>query len=155
MDAYARRDVFDVRDAVDVIMRADRNPYDKPLASWTKQEVGRCGEDVAAAYLAQRGFEIVERNWRCSFGEVDIIAVDDDELVMVEVKTRVAPLGDSQIEPEEAVGYRKRRRYNKLALTYLSLQIRTDIVRFDVVAVRIRSERDYELRHLLSAYDRG
>ncbi|RIX28350.1 YraN family protein [Amnibacterium setariae] len=53
-----------------------------------KDDVGRRGEDEAAAYLTALGWRILDRNWRCASGEVDIVALDGRELVIVEVKTR-------------------------------------------------------------------
>ncbi|HQJ35005.1 MAG TPA: YraN family protein, partial [Rhodoglobus sp.] len=53
-----------------------------------KDALGRRGEEIAARYLASRGLAIVERNWRCPQGEIDLIARDGGELVFVEVKTR-------------------------------------------------------------------
>jgi putative endonuclease len=53
-----------------------------------KDELGRRGEDVAAEYVEAQGMRVVERNWRCREGEIDLVAVDGDELVVVEVKTR-------------------------------------------------------------------
>ena len=50
--------------------------------------VGRYGEDLAARYLTAEGFVILERNWRCELGEIDIVARDGDALVVCEVKTR-------------------------------------------------------------------
>jgi putative endonuclease len=54
----------------------------------SKKKLGDRGEDAAAAYLERSGMTIVERNWRCKAGEVDIIAIDGEELVLCEVKTR-------------------------------------------------------------------
>ena len=56
-------------------------------ASWN-QSLGKRGEDVAVGFLERRGYEILERNWKCPFGEADIIARDGDDVVFIEVKTR-------------------------------------------------------------------
>lgn len=53
-----------------------------------KDTLGRRGEDLAAVYLAATGIEVIDRNWRCSDGEIDLVGVDGDTLVIVEVKTR-------------------------------------------------------------------
>ncbi|MFD2772486.1 YraN family protein [Cellulomonas phragmiteti] len=53
-----------------------------------KDAVGRYGEDVAAAFVARAGWTVLARNWRCPEGELDIVALDGDEVVAVEVKTR-------------------------------------------------------------------
>lgn len=54
----------------------------------TKDELGRRGEDLAANYLEDGGLRIIDRNWRCPIGEIDLVAVDGATLVVVEVKTR-------------------------------------------------------------------
>ena len=80
--------------------------------------LGMRGEQAAARFLEHRGYVVLERNWTCRFGEADIIALDEDETVcFIEVKTR------RSIEagiPEEAVTPEKQRRYERIALSYLS-----------------------------------
>jgi putative endonuclease len=96
---------------------------------------GSLGEDLAAAYLKKAGYEIVERNYRCPAGEVDIIAREGNALVFVEVKSRRS--GDFG-EPEESVDARKQRRLTKVAFHYLNGRGgRNEAVRFDVVSVRM------------------
>ena len=75
------------------------------------RDLGRRGEDAAARFLYQHGYDILERNWTCEAGEADIIARDEESLVFVEVKTR------SDCEkgfPAEAVTPDKRDRYEAL-----------------------------------------
>lgn len=82
-----------------------------------KDDLGRAGEQRAASFLVQRGYEIVDRNWRCSHGELDIIAATDEILAFVEVKTR------SSVEyghPFEAIDERKRRRLWRLANAWIA-----------------------------------
>lgn len=81
------------------------------------QALGRHGEEIAASYLESLGFEIIERNWRCHDGELDIVAYDPFEraLVFVEVKTRSGPAFGS---PLEAITYRKARRLYQLAMLW-------------------------------------
>ncbi len=80
-----------------------------------KDVLGRAGEDRAAAHLEKRGWRLLERNWRCRQGELDIVALDGDELVVVEVKTRRA-LGYGH--PLEAIDERKRARLWRLAMAW-------------------------------------
>ncbi|RBP67915.1 putative endonuclease [Brevibacterium sanguinis] len=81
--------------------------------------LGRLGEDLAVAYLEDRGMTIVERNFRCPRGELDIIARDGDTLVVVEVKTRrTLALGS----PLEAITVAKLRRIRLLTALWLSRQ---------------------------------
>ena len=100
-----------------------------------KDAVGRFGEDVAARHLQQSGLTLLERNWRCSDGELDIVAVDGDTVVFVEVKTRSA-VGFGT--PAEAVTPRKLARLRRLAARWLA-ERRDEQgwpeVRFDVVGV--------------------
>lgn len=136
-----------------VVLHCDGGGLPKPPEECTNKQIGNYGEDLAAIFLESCGLLILERNWRCSFGEVDIIAQDDETLVLVEVKTRIACLEDNEIAPEVAVGYRKQAKYRKLALFYLSRHPRFEAVRFDVVAVQLHGENDVIVRHLDGAYE--
>ena len=81
-----------------------------------KDAVGRYGEDVAAAFVVRAGWTVLARNWRCDEGELDLVALDGDELVAVEVKTRrSAAYG----HPAEAVTHRKLARLRRLTARWL------------------------------------
>jgi putative endonuclease len=80
-------------------------------------EVGAYGERLAGRYLAEAGLQVLDRNWRCSQGEVDIVALDGDCLVVCEVKTR---RGSSFGDPVEAVTWRKAARLRRLAARWLA-----------------------------------
>ena len=80
------------------------------------KKVGKLGEQLACESLARRGYEIVERNWRCSRGEIDIVARDGDCWVFVEVKTR---RGRGAGLPEDGFTRRKAERLTELAQIYL------------------------------------
>ncbi len=103
-----------------------------------KDGLGRYGEEVAARYLHERGYEIVERNWRCAQGELDIVARSGDTLVFVEVKTRSSVRYGT---PAEAVTGVKLRRIRGLAAAWLA-ERRPPVaeLRFDVVSV-LRADR--------------
>lgn len=95
--------------------------------------LGRSGERLAATWLEARGYRIAGRNWRCPYGELDLIAEDGDELVFVEVKTR---RGARMGTPEEAITRVKRRRLVESALAYLTEHgMEERLYRIDVVAV--------------------
>ena len=98
-----------------------------------KDELGRRGEELAAAHLQERGLTVLARNWRCRYGELDVVARDGETLVVVEVKTRS---GVGYGLPAEAVTGRKAARIRRLAAAWMAADGRrwTD-VRFDVVAV--------------------
>lgn len=113
-------------------------------------EMGRCGETAAAHYLERSGYEILERNWECQFGEADIIARDGCTLVFVEVKTRS---GIAKGFPSEAVDAEKRARYEKIAAMYLKTYHYVDIpVRFDVIALMVLAEDRAFMKHYVNAY---
>jgi putative endonuclease len=113
-------------------------------------DIGMRGESAAAAYLERMGMEILERNWRTGRGEIDIIALDGEELVICEVKTRRST---STGTPEEAVSASKQRRLARLAQSYISSAGLTDCtVRFDVVSVEVISDDRALLRHHRAAF---
>lgn len=80
-----------------------------------KDDFGRAGENRAADYLRARGYAILDRNWRCAQGEIDIVATRDDVLSIVEVKTRRS---EAYGHPFEAIDERKRRRLWQLAFAW-------------------------------------
>lgn len=113
-------------------------------------DLGRRGEDAATRFLRRRGYEIVERNWKCPAGEADIIARDGDAVVFVEVKTRTS------IEkglPSDAVDQRKRERYEKIAALFLRDFEAVDVpVRFDVVSLLVIGDDRALIRHHINAF---
>lgn len=115
-----------------------------------KDAVGKYGEDVAVRHLTEAGLEIVERNWRCNEGEIDIIARERDVLVICEVKTRSSVLFGL---PTEAITRRKQERMRRLAYLWLKQQPRwSGDIRFDVVSV-IRPDRGAAIvDHLRAAF---
>jgi putative endonuclease len=115
-----------------------------------RKKLGERGEDAAAAFLERMGLTIVERNWRCPAGEIDIVALDGETLVLCEVKTRRSA---SKGSPEAAVTPAKQRRYAKLASTYVQAAgIDPVSVRFDVIALLVIAEDRALLRHHRAAF---
>jgi putative endonuclease len=115
-----------------------------------RKRLGERGEDAAAAYLERAGMTVIERNWRCSAGEVDIVALDDNAIVLVEVKTRRSVRSGT---PEEAVTPAKCRRYAKLAVAYIQSAGVADVtIRFDVVTLLVIAEDRALLRHHRAAF---
>jgi putative endonuclease len=103
--------------------------------SLTGTRTGKKGEELAAAHLAEAGYRIIERNYRCFFGEIDIVAEEGETLVFVEVKSRRS---DAYGAPQLAVGREKQKKISKIALHYLSDHRQRDRpARFDVVAVML------------------
>jgi putative endonuclease len=103
-----------------------------------RQVLGRNGENLAARWYAERGYDVVARNWRCPQGEADIIALRRGVLVVCEVKTRSS---DRFGSPAEAVTLGRQRRLRQTALRYLQEHSaslpggRPRVVRFDVAEV--------------------
>ena len=114
--------------------------------------LGRYGEQLAADHLLALGMQVLDRNWRCREGELDLVARDvDGTLVFVEVKTRS---GTGFGEPSEAVGRRKAAKVRQVALLWLA-QCRPPGVgelRFDVVSIVRRRGYAAELTHLTAAF---
>ncbi len=100
----------------------------------SRKKLGAWGESVATEHLRAKGYRIVERNWRCPSGEVDIIAWAGSQLVFVEVKTR---RGRSMGVPEEALTLSKSKKLIELATVYVA-ELGQDIDwRIDLVAVEL------------------
>ena len=81
----------------------------------SRQQTGKFGEDMAADYLEGKGFTILARNWRSGHYELDIVAVDDDGIHFVEVRTRINP----EILPQETVNSSKQRKVVEAAKRFL------------------------------------
>ena len=116
-----------------------------------KDAVGRFGEQLAVERLTADGFEILERNWRCRDGEIDIVAVEDSTLVFVEVKTRSTL---SHGTPAEAVVPAKAARLRRLATRWLldHPDRYWPHVRFDVVGVVRHTPSGPSVTHLRGAF---
>lgn len=114
------------------------------------KRLGERGEDAAAAYLDRSGLTVVERNWRCPSGEIDIVALDGEVLVLCEVKTRK---GVGKGTPEEAITPAKQKRYKRLAAAYLQAEELESVeVRFDVITLLVLAEDRALLRHHRAAF---
>jgi putative endonuclease len=116
-----------------------------------KDAVGRFGEQLAADRMAADGLVLLERNWRCTDGELDIVAVEGDSVVFVEVKTRSSlALGD----PAEAVSPAKAARLRRLALRWLAEHPdrHWSALRFDVVAIVRCAPGGPTVRHIRGAF---
>ena len=101
--------------------------------------IGDAGEDLACRYLAAKGYEILERGFRCRMGEIDIIALKDGEMVFAEVKTRTSRRYGS---PGEAVDERKLEHIKRCAGYYLMMTerdyaaARIEVVEIDISHIR-------------------
>ena len=113
-------------------------------------DLGARGERIAVAYLTDAGLRVLDRNWRCREGELDIVAREGDALVFCEVKTR---RGTGYGHPVEAVHAAKRRRLRVLASRWLAAHDEhARDLRFDVVGVLVRPEPPALVTHLRAAF---
>ena len=110
-------------------------------------EIGKNGEDVAADYLLEHGFRILERNWRLGHKEIDIIAVDGDNLVFVEVKTRQT----SPQKPVDVISNAKMKNLISAASFYLKTNNINLECRFDVL-ILTGCRGNYSINHIPGAF---
>lgn len=115
-----------------------------------RKALGQRGEDAAAAYLERAGMTVIDRNWRCPAGEVDIVALEEETVILCEVKTRRTVAKGT---PEDSITPAKRRKYLRLGQAYLQHAGNPDLaIRFDVVTVLAIGEDRALLRHYRSAF---
>lgn len=122
-----------------------------------RKQLGTRGEQAAAEFLISKGYEIIERNWRLSFGELDIIAKQGAELVFVEVKSRI---GGSRNDAErylfDTITFKKQQKLRQMAQIYIDRRLGQNPktrFRIDIIGVII-SRNDYsptQIRHLINA----
>jgi putative endonuclease len=116
------------------------------MAMHPKDVLGRDGEQAAVSYLEGCGFRILDRNWRCADGEIDIVAVERHTFVVCEVKTRS---GTRYGTPLEAVGRAKRARLRRLAVRWLTAHgVRFDQIRIDVVGLLYEGTGGFTIEHV-------
>jgi putative endonuclease len=118
-----------------------------------RKRLGDAGEQIAAEHLIRRGFQILERNYRTRWGELDLVAFDGTTIAFVEVKSRIEAAGRT---PFESVHSRKRARVRRMASSWLGdrpARPFAEVLRFDAIAVTFeRSGRLVGLEHLEGAF---
>lgn len=113
-----------------------------------RKEIGRAGEDIAANYLIQNGFLIVDRNFYSRFGEIDIIASKDSDIIFVEVKLRKNIYYGRGCE---AVNYHKQEKIKNTALEFIRAKnILDKNFRFDVIDIILKPK--LEINHIVNAF---
>lgn len=112
-------------------------------------ELGKWGEDVAARYLENKGYRILERDWKDKHKDLDIVAVDNGCLVIVEVKTRRQ---NTLVAPELAVDYRKIKNITLATNKYVKLNCIDLPIRFDIVAITGTNDENYSVEHIEDAF---
>lgn len=122
------------------------------MSEKNKRDIGKEGEDIAAKFLKEKGFEIIERNYHYSnVGEIDIVAKVRNQTVFVEVKARInLEFG----EPEYAITPKKIKQIKKMAELYLYDKGIEEIdCRFDVIAVVLGDGKNPQIKHYVAAFD--
>jgi putative endonuclease len=115
-----------------------------------EKELGKKGEEVAVRFLKKKGYKIIQQNYVCEMGEMDIVAREKDTLVFVEVKTRTSMAFGP---PQLAVNSTKQMQLSKVALYFLKEKRLEDIkARFDVVAILLRPKGE-EIELIKDAFD--
>jgi putative endonuclease len=116
------------------------------MAMRAKDVLGKSGEQAAAEYLESAGLRILDRNWRCADGEIDIVATERYVLVVCEVKSRT---GLRYGSPLEAVGRAKRARLRRLAVQWINAHgVRFDQVRIDVIGLVQTGAGRFTIEHI-------
>ena len=111
--------------------------------------VAKLGEEAAVQYLSRAGYAVVDRNYRCPAGEVDVVARVGRELVFAEVRTRTGPAFGT---PEDSITPPKAAKMSACALTYLAERgAGPTSWRVDFIAVDVRGGRVTQIRHLKNA----
>lgn len=113
-------------------------------------KLGRYGEKIAGEYLKSKKYRIIQKNYRCSYGEIDIIAKDKKTLIFVEVKTRSSKRFGLGME---AINFKKQQKLRKTALYFLQNdKVFFDGLRFDVIDILIKGNGPPEICHIKNAF---
>jgi len=111
-------------------------------------ELGKRGEELAADYLREKGYRILETNWRFGRNELDLIAREDQSLVIIEVKTRYSNVF---VEPEMAVTREKQRAIIRSANAYVKFKRWKQETRFDIISI-VMNETQQKITHIQDAF---
>lgn len=112
-------------------------------------DIGTKGESIAKQHLEDKGYKILETNWRCRRAEVDLIAFKDSTLIFAEVKTRT---GNSYGEPEDFVSYAKQGLLESAADEYIYKMDHNDEIRFDIISILFDKFDNYKINHIEDAF---
>lgn len=112
-------------------------------------DLGKRGEDLAAQFLEEKNYHLLERNWRHGRAELDIIAMDGKTMVFAEVKTRSDDIFE---RPENAVKNKKRGLMIKAAIGYMHKSKHENAIRFDILSVILRGGKAPQIDHFKDAF---
>ena len=118
------------------------------LNTMNSKQIGDNGELLAINFLKNNGYKIVETNWRCQRYEIDIIAFKNNEIIIVEVKTRATDFFGS---PEDAVDKRKRKKIIITANAFLEQRNIDFEVRFDIISI-LNTKNGNSIKHIKDAF---
>lgn len=117
---------------------------------YKSHELGKLGEDIVANYVTRLGYKVIERNFECKQGEIDIIALDNKALVFIEVKTRTDM---SYGEACEAVTkFKLRHMINSIKYYIYKRNLQDEFIRIDVIEVYIKREK-IKINHIKNAIE--
>ncbi len=117
----------------------------------SKQSTGAIGEKLASKFLKKQGYKIVEKNFRTSLGEIDIIALDRGTITFVEVKTRKSTTFGY---PQEAVSSKKQKKISQVASMYLNQKnLNSEKARFAVVAILLSPDQTDKIELIKDAFE--
>lgn len=128
-----------------VVVSMSPAAFDDPRAMAAKDELGARGERIAERHLVRRGLTVLDRNWRCAQGEIDLVLRDGDEVVFVEVKTRSSVAFG---HPLEAITSAKLARLRRLAGAWCEAHPGAGRIRIDAVAVIAPRDLPAVIEHL-------
>lgn len=112
-------------------------------------ELGKWGEQKAEEHLRAKGYRIVECNWHCGHRDIDIVAFDNDTLVIVEVKTRSY---NTIAAPEEAVDFNKIKSLSIAANAFVKYYRINAELRFDIISIVSHGNNNYDIKHIEDAF---
>ena len=116
----------------------------------SRKKLGNWGEQLAAEFLKRNNYVLLAQNYRCQYGEIDIIAREKDSIVFVEVKTRNSSNFGMGLE---AVNYVKIQKIKKTAMAYLSEKpLKYNSLRFDVIDINLSNSSTPEIIHIKNAF---
>lgn len=112
-------------------------------------ELGRYGEMLAGAYLENKGYHILQRNWKYGRAEIDLITAWEGKIIFVEVKTRRSV---EHGEPEDFVNWKKEKQLELASLAYIERCNHQGEIRFDIIAIVFENKELYKINHIEDAF---